>query len=105
MLADILKAIGITNKESRFITVPKPPFIVWFHETETRGGDYVNGIVDHHVSLELYEDKPDTAPSNKIETVLNQFGLEYDKSVKNWIASESYYQTVFDFDYTEKKEV
>ena len=70
MSNDILKAIGITNKESRFITAPKPPGIVWFHQTETRGGDYVNGIVDHHVSLELYEDKPDAAPSNKIRNAL-----------------------------------
>ena len=105
MLTDILNEIGITNRESRFVTAPKPPFIVWFHETETRGGDYVNGIIDHRVSLELYEDKPDAAPSNKIETVLNRFGVEFDKSAKNWLPTEGYYQTVFDFDYVEKKEV
>lgn len=105
MLNEILKEIGIPSRESRFIKTPAAPFIVYFDAVEARGADSVNLIREHGITLELYTDKPDENTIAKIENALDVRGIPYTKSERNYIEAEAYYQTVFDFDYIEKKEV
>lgn len=105
MLNEILTEIGIPSRESRFIKTPAAPFIVYFDAVEARGADSVNLIKEHGVSLELYTDKPDKKTIAKIENALDARGIPYTMSEQNYIEAESYYLTVFDFDYIEKREV
>ncbi len=108
MLNEILKEIGIPSRESRFIKTPAAPFIVYFDAVESRGADNVNLIREHGVTFELYTDKNNDLSNEaiaKVESVLDARGIPYTKSERNYIEAESYYQTVFDFDYVEKREV
>ena len=108
MLNSILNEIGIPSRESRFIKTPTAPFIVYFDAVEARGADDVNLIREHGVTFELYTDKNNDLSKEtiaKIENALDSRGIPYTKSDRVYIEAESYYQTTFDFDYIEKREV
>ena len=103
MVNKILKATGIPYKETRFLTPPKSTYAIYNDTKNRRGGDNINLITQHDVSIELYSYKKDPEAEKKIESLLDANGLEYDKQARFWLQEEQLYQVVYDFSYTQKE--
>lgn len=93
---------GKTFKETRFITPPTTTYAVYMDSFTRRGADNRNLIKDHNYTIELYSYKADKTAEAKIEAMFDDLGLEYDKSERYWLESESLFQVVYTFDFLEK---
>lgn len=93
---------GETFKETRFLAPPKTTYAVYMDSFTGRGPDGLNLIKDHTYTIELYSTKADPTAESNIEKMLNERGIEYDKSERYWLESEQLYQVVFTFDFIEK---
>lgn len=102
MVNKILTATGLPYKESRFLTPPKTTYAVYNDSIERRGGDNINLLSRHDITIELYEYKPDSEAEKALEAQLDINGLEYAKESRFWIQQEQIYQVVYDFSYYEK---
>jgi len=106
MVEEILTTAGFvegkTFTESRFLTPPKTTYAVYNDSIERRGGDNINLLSQHDITLELYEYKPDSEAEKALEAQLDINGLEYAKESRFWIQQEQIYQVVYDFSYYEK---
>lgn len=101
---EILTAAGIQSRGSRFVKPPAGTYAVWFDHTDTEGADFMApGIFRHSVRIELYEPKKDDTAEAALEQVLSARCLEWAKHERIWIQSEQMYQTIYEFDYTEKR--
>lgn len=106
MVDDILKSAGfvknITYRETQFLKPPSETYVVYTDTYERRGGDFVNLVKEHEVSLELYEYSPDPEKEAAIEEQLDRLGLKYTKQPRYRIETEQLYQIIYDFTYFEK---
>lgn len=103
MVDKILHGVGIPYTETRFITPPKADtFAVYLDEVEVRGGDGVNLVKEHSVSLEIYENYKDPETESKIEANFDAYGIEYTKVSRYWIDEEQLYQVIYEFNYISK---
>ena len=106
MVKQILTSAGFvegkTFKETRFLKPPKDTYAVYMDSFTRRGADGLNLIKDHDYTIELYSYTPDPEAEARIEAILDELGLEYDKDDRYWIQEEQLYQVVYTFDYTEK---
>ena len=102
MVNKILKATGLPYKESRFLKPPSTTYAIYNDAINRRGGDSINLLSQHDVTVELYEYKPDPEAEKALEEQLDLFGIEYDKDPRYWIQGEQLYQVVYDFTYYEK---
>lgn len=64
--------------------------------------DLYNGITEHNITIELYAQKPAEDLEALIEQRLDALGLEYVREERMWIDTEHFFETVYDFAYTEK---
>lgn len=103
MVNKILEATGIPYKETRFFTPPKSTYAIYNDTKNRRGGDNINLITQHDVSIELYSYKKDPEAEKKIESLLDANGIEYEKQARFWLQEEQLYQVVYDFTYTQKE--
>lgn len=102
MVNEILTATGLPYKESRFLTPPKTTYAIYNDSVDRRGGDNINLLSQHDVSIELYEYAPDPDAEKAIEDQLDLRGIEYSKESRYWIQAEQLYQVVYDFNYIQK---
>lgn len=102
MIEEILKPTGLPYKESRFLTPPKTTYAVYSDAIDRRGGDNINLLSQHDITLELYEYSKDPDAEKAIEDRLDELGIEYTKDPRYWIQEEQLYQVVYDFTYYEK---
>ena len=102
MVNKILTATGLPYKESRFLKPPTTSYVVYNDSIERRGGDNINLVSQHDVSIELYEYSKDPEAEKAIEDQLDAEGIEYTKAPRYWIQSEQLFQVVYDFTYYEK---
>lgn len=93
---------GVTFKETRFLTPPQSTYAVYMDSFTSRGADGLNLVKDHTYTIELYSYKADPDAEAKIEAMLNELGLEYDKSERYWLETEQLYQVVYIFNFIEK---
>lgn len=93
---------GETFKETRFLKPPKETYAVFNDSFNRRGADGLNLIREHTATVELYSYAPDPDAENRLETSLDNFGIEFDKADRYWIQSEQLYQTIYTFSYIEK---
>ena len=93
---------GKTFKETRFIKPPKTSYAIYLDSIVRRGGDSINLIKEHNYSIELYSYVPDSESEAKIENVLDEYAIQFEKSERYWIDSEQLDQVVYTFDYFEK---
>lgn len=87
--------------EERFLKPPALPYIVFTEDTNVRGADSKNCIADRIISVELYSDKINYEAEQNIESLLNEKSIEY-KRERTWIDTEKFFQTVYNFNFTEK---
>ena len=102
MVNEILTATGLPYKESRFLKPPTTTYAIFNDSVDRRGGDNINLLSQHDISIELYEYAPDPDAEKAIETQLDIRGIEYSKESRYWIQSEQLYQVVYDFNYIQK---
>ena len=93
---------GKTFKETRFLKPPKTTYAVYMDSFTRRGADGLNLIKEHDYTIELYSYAPDPEAEARIETILDELGLEYNKDDRYWINDEQLYQVVFSFEFIEK---
>lgn len=106
MVKKVLTGAGFveneTFKETRFLKPPKTTYAVYFDSFTRRGADGLNLIKDHYYTIELYSYKVDPKAEAKIEAMLDELGLEYEKADRVWIQEEQLYQVVYTFNHIEK---
>lgn len=106
MVKQILTSAGFeegkTFKETRFLKPPKTTYAVYMDSFTRRGADALNLIKDHTYTIELYAYKQDADAERRIEAVLDELGIPFDKDERYWLESEQLYQTIYTFDFIEK---
>lgn len=96
-----LETTGYKVAENRFLKPPALPYIVFLESRTNRGADQKNSIADRDITIELYSGVIDAVAESAVETLMNEKGYEFKKD-RQWIASESFFQTVYSFEITEK---
>lgn len=106
MVNEILTAAALPGRCSRFVSPPAERYVTWSDDIETDGPDGMPPcIFRHSVTLELYTTKPDPAAEAALEDAMTARGLYWSKQERYWIASEQMYQTLYEFNYTEKRRI
>lgn len=103
MVHRILAAAGLKGRRGRFTSPPLGSYVVWFDDLTTDGPDGLPWIIEHDVTFELYESKPDDAAEAALEAAIAAEGLQYNKQDRYWLDSEQMYQVIYEFNYTEKR--
>ena len=83
-----------TFEETRFLQPPKQTYAVYNDSFTRRGADDLNLIREHDCTIELYAYKKDVESEKRIEKVLDDLAIEFDKQERYWIQSEQIYQTI-----------
>lgn len=91
-----------TFKETRFLKPPKTTYAVYMDSFVRRGADNLNLIKEHSYTIELYSYTSDPEAEARIEEVLDELGLEYEKDDRHWIQEEQLYLVVYTFNFIEK---
>ena len=79
-----------------------PPYVVYLRDgAESRGSDNKNCIRKDSYIVEFYSDEQDAENQSKIETVLDNAGINY-KTNESYLESERLYMVAFYFDITRK---
>ena len=106
MVKEILTLAGFvegkTFKESRFLKAPNTTYAIYLDSFTRRGADSLNLIKEHTYTIELYSYTPDPEAEERLETVLDQLGIEFNKDDRYWIQEEQLYQVIYTFDFIEK---
>ena len=105
MINEILTASGLPYRRARF---PKPPadsYVVYLDDVTTDGPDGYPSVLQHDISIELYEAAPDDAAEAAIEEALMAAGLQWTKQDRYWLETEQRYQVIYEFTYFEKRRI
>ena len=106
MVKEILTLAGFvegkTFKDTRFLKAPKTTYAIYLDSYYRRGADSLNLIKEHTYTIELYSYTPDPEAEERLETVLDQLGIEFNKDDRYWIQEEQLYQVIYTFDFIEK---
>ena len=102
MTNEILKASGVPHQETQFSRPPTKTYAVYMDDVEVDGGDFVNLIERHDVTIELYEPKPDPEAETAVERELNARGIKWTKQSRYWLQDVQRYQVIYEFSYIEK---
>ena len=106
MVKEILTNAGFveneTFRETRFIKPPRTTYAIYLDSYTRRGADNLNLVKEHDYTIELYSYFPDPDAEKRIETILDELGIEFEKSECYWIQEEQLYQVVYTFNYIEK---
>lgn len=109
MIKEILTAVGVLFRRSRFLKPPDGTYAVYFDDVERDGADPVStdgerlpGVYRHDIRLELYEPLPDDDTETALEAELDARGLPWAKEDRYWLKDERVYQVLYEFSYTTK---
>ena len=79
-----------------------PPYVVYLRDgTSSWGSDSKNFIRKDSYIVEFYSEEQDAENQGKIETVLDNAGINYTTS-ESYLESESMYMVAFNFEITRK---
>ena len=77
---------------------PQPPFICYLLPNNNNfSADGIAYFKINKVHIELYTDFKDLLTENQIESVLDRYGIFYEKS-EVWIESEKLYEVLYTFE-------
>lgn len=106
MVTEILKRAGVKFRQSRYTARPLPDtYAVYFDDREAAGADGINCLINHNITIEVYEISPDDAIETAIEEALDAYGLEWSAQARYWIQEEQRYQVIYEFTYIEKRRI
>lgn len=96
----ILKEIGITYAYDHFAEgeVPDTPFICYrIPDSDNFAADGKVYYKINKVYIEVYTATKDLEVENKVEAILDKYGVFYERS-EVWISSEKLYETLYTFE-------
>lgn len=99
-LIKIIKAMGIPFAYDHFAEgeAVDPPFLCYLLPgSDNFSADGRVYYKANQVNIELYTDKKDLSVEQKVEAVLDEHGIFYDRS-EVWIASEKLYEVLYTFE-------
>ena len=99
-ILSILNALGIPYAYDHFAEgeSPKPPFICYLLPGSNNfAADGKVYFKINQVRIELYTDSKDLAVERKVEMVMDESGIFYNKS-EVWIQSEKLYEVLYSFE-------
>lgn len=99
-LLEIIKAMGIPFAYDHFAEgeAVDPPFICYLlPESDNFAADGKVYFKADEVHIELYTDTKDLSVEQKVEAVLDEHGIYYDRS-EVWIESEKLYEVLYTFE-------
>lgn len=99
-LLEIIKAMGIPFAYDHFAEgeAVDPPFICYLlPESDNFAADGKVYFKANEVHIELYTDTKDLSVEQKVEVVLDEHGIYYDRS-EVWIESEKLYEVLYTFE-------
>lgn len=105
MIRDILSELKINFQETRFRQPPKSTYAVYFDAQTFRGADGKNNLIEHLYTVELYAYKIDVEAETALETALDNRGLSFEKSDRQWLDTEQLYLIIYTFEYLEKRSI
>lgn len=110
MTGKILTRAGVLNQRDRFLRMPAETYAVWSDDITTDSADRLPSIPSavfpriytHHVTVEVYEPKPDDTIETAIEAELDAEGLPWSKQDRFWLEDIQRYQVIYEYSYTSK---
>lgn len=99
-LVEMLQKTGIPFAYDHFAEgeSPKPPFICYLLPGSNNfAADGKVYFKINQVRIELYTDSKDLAVERKVEMVMDESGIFYNKS-EVWIQSEKFYEVLYSFE-------
>lgn len=99
-LLEIIKAMGIPYAYDHFAEgeAVAPPFLCYLlPESDNFSADGIAYFKANVVHIELYTDFKDLSVEQKVEAVLDEHGIFYDRS-EVWIESEKLYEVLYTFE-------
>lgn len=99
-LLEIIKAMGIPFAYDHFAEgeAVDPPFICYLlPESDNFAADGKVYFKANEVHIELYTDTKDLSVEQKVEAVLDEHSIYYDRS-EVWIESEKLYEVLYTFE-------
>ena len=99
-LLEIIKAMGIPYAYDHFAEgeAVAPPFLCYLlPESDNFSADGIAYFKANVVHIELYTDFKDLLVEQKVEAVLDEHGIFYDRS-EVWIESEKLYEVLYTFE-------
>ena len=96
----ILKKLGIPYAYDHFAEGegPDPPFICYHTpDSDNFAADGIVYVDVDVIDIELYTDEKDPALERKLQKLLNQAGIFYEKD-ETWIESERLYEVIYEFE-------
>jgi hypothetical protein len=98
----LLQETGLPVREQRFLGVMPLPAIVYSDDVEIGGADLKNNLITHNIGIEFYAENIDLENETKIERLLDSMPIHYTRS-RDWIESEKFFSTIYEFTITERK--
>lgn len=96
-----LQNTGMKVAENYFKKPPSLPYVIFKENTKIRGADNKNNLSNRDITIELYSEIINHKAEKNIENLLDERSIEYSRN-RTWIESESFFQTVYDFNFIEK---
>lgn len=108
MIDAIMTASGIPYRSARYLDPPAETYAIYFDEQEADGPDPVEApnlprVINHGVTVELYEPEQDPAAEAAIEAALTARGILWTKEARYWLQNVQRYQVVYAFNFNEKR--
>ena len=104
-LINVIEELNLSFAYHHFAenNAPNPPFLIYL----IPGTNHfkADGKIHHKIAvvhLELYTDKKDLDLETKVETILENYEIIYDKT-EVWIESEKLYEVLYTFEMEENK--
>lgn len=78
------------------------PWLVYFRDkSQVRGSDFANHIKETEYIIELYTNMKDLETENKVEEILNKYGISYE-TTETYIKEENMYLVAYYIQIIEK---
>lgn len=107
MIETILQAAGIPFWPVQCSSPPEGSYALYFDDVEVNGSDRLEVLILRHAAMvELYAPTQDDAAEAEaaIEAQLLAVGRPWTKQARYWLNDVQRYQTIYEFDFIEKKE-
>lgn len=107
MINTILQAASIPAWPVQCSSPPEGAYALYFDDVEVDGSDGLEVLLLRHAAMvELYAPTLDDAlvVETAIEQQLRAHGLRWTKQATYWLKDVQRYQTIYEFDFIEKKE-
>ena len=98
----LLEQTGLPVREQRFLGIMPLPAIVYTDDIEVGGADLINNLITRNIGIEFYAENIDLESEAGIEQILDSLPISYTKN-RDWIESEKFFSTVYEFTITERK--